>query len=305
MGLADLWARRDREILLAGYVIMLSLPSIFPSLFVAPINIQPHTIAAYDAIEEFVVDGAYVLIENGLYMTAYGVTKQATRDVMLHIFSKPGTKILMYSVQDWGRAAPTLMVEQILPPIWDKIIELRGEEPVYGEDYVIFGWYPGDILAPSLFADRNSDLLLYDYFGTPWDEIPMCVQLDAEAENGEYSAGADVDFLYHLGTWVGEIRVMYQRFQTPIIFTHSGRALPSAIAYIKAGSLIGAVCDIAGAAEYEALMEERLGFPGAGGEGLAAVGGGYTIGASCITMILIGNIFLRKKYKGGKIGAER
>jgi hypothetical protein len=285
MGLNEFVQKNERNVILGIYVFLLCLPSIFPSAFPAPIVVQNHTQLAFNAIEDLVVPGAHILIENSIMMTAYGVSKQAAMDVLIHIFSKPDTSIIMYSCHDWARSAPTLMIEQMLPKALPIAEDLRGEEIVYGEDYCVFPWYPGAITAVSTFADDCDALLLYDYYGTPFDEIPV---------TEGWNTGADADLIYHMGSEIGEIRVMYARFSTPIIQTHSSRILTGAIQNIQAGSVTGVVVDILGAAEYEQLLLDNFGVPGIG-EGLAGVGGGYITNGYFLVLFFVGNLFLRKR----------
>lgn len=290
----DYLKRSQRGICVGIYIILLCLPPIIPNAFPVEIIVPPYVQSAWDTIQTYCVPGAAVMIENTMFQTAYGTSKQPIADCLTVIFSKTGPTpgagihIFMWSTNDWGKAATVYMTSYVLPVLvfpalktFQTKMGVAQYVPVYGQDYCIFGWYPGDLVVGSAIADNVHGFLQYDYQGTPIAQLPVM--------NG-INTGADVKFDYHLGTTgFSEAMVFYPRYKTPVIGSHSASSLSMATNYWRTGVYKGAVMDMQGAAQFEQIAINK-GVGGLTGLGIIAAKGAYIPSLYGIALVIVANI---------------
>lgn len=284
--------KHQHGITIGVFMLLLCIPPIFPSLFPIDTSNTPipfYVQGAYNAIQQYCKPGAYVMTDTGLFQTAYQNTKQGCMDVLSVIFSKmgpnpgAGIKYFYWATNDWGKGSVVFFTQYCLPTILKTAARLSptGYTPIYGQDYAIFGWYPGDLVVGSAIADDVHAFLKYDFYGSPIEQLPVM--------NGVLT-GKDVALVYHLGTsGMSETNIWYARYKTPIISTHSSNILSIAATYFSAGMYKGAVMDMQGAAQFELICQQN-GLGTITGLGLVAAKGGYPIMLYMISLIVIGNI---------------
>jgi hypothetical protein len=205
---------------------------------------------------------------------------------MYHLMSRPGVKFVVATFRYWE--APALWTSDVLVEM-----EKRGvlEDKVYGEDYVIFPFYPGMTAAVAAFAADVHKLCTTDYYGNPIETLPMM---------DDIRTGDDFDLVLVYGRSVGAVEVWSPVYETTIISTGHRMALSSDIPYIRAGIFHGGVYGTIGAAAYEVLLDEI---------GLTAHGGGGVRGYPATTfgnlymlfLIALGNVvYWRRRLTGGE-----
>lgn len=280
--------RSQRGICVGLYIILLMLPPLIPSAFPVSITIPPYVQGAWNAIQQYCTPGKNVMVENTMMQTAYGTSKQAVADVLTVLFSKmgptpgAGIHLFMWSTNDWGKAATVYMTSYVIPIlVLPTLAQITSYVPVYGQDYAIFGWYPGDLVVGSAIGANVHGFLKYDYQGTPIDQLPVMNNIHT---------GYDIAFDYHLGTsGYSEALVFYPVYHLPIIGTHSASSLSMATNYYKTGVYKGAVMDMQGAAQFE-QASINAGVGTLTGLGIIAAKGAYIPSLYGLALIIVGNI---------------
>jgi hypothetical protein len=237
-----------------------------------PLEIDWWTQAAFDIVEDLEA-GDVVLVQNEVIGTNYGSFKPGVLDMMYHVFTKPGVKIIFGSF--WGQASPPLFDMEILP-FFDK------SGKVYGEDYAIFGFYPGGGTTVAAFASDVKSLYTIDYYGNPADTLPVM---------DDINDGDDITVVIVLGIAEGVGQVWFPTYDKDVISNYALKYMGQILPGLNAGIYDGAVFDIAGAAQYEILLTEigLTGHPGLGLKGITATNYG---GIFMILMILGGNLMM-------------
>lgn len=229
---------------------------------------------AFDALEP----GDIVFMSNENAGETWGITSGLSRDIIAHIFSKPGVKLVVASFG--SRDGPPIFLRRILTsPTVQRAIEEYNI--VYGEDYVVYPYYAGGEQALSLFADNVRSIATADAFGTPTDEIPMMAGVDD---------GSAFRMIWGVGPTPGLITVWDARYHgdIDIVYSYGAHVMSRAAAFIASGQYTGMVMDLKGGAEYELLMEEAgLFHSGISKESLAVVN---LMIAFMIALVVAGNI---------------
>jgi hypothetical protein len=125
----------------------------------------------------------------------------------------------------------------------------------YGVDWVRFGYYAGLEQGFAALVDDTKTIYPNDYYGTPFEEIPMMADIpnasewDLLIEVTSYTAIVDY-----------EVRQAYGRYGVPCLFAPAGMTVMSVIPYYPHISR-GYVMGLSGAAQLNSLtgVEDKLG----------------------------------------------
>ncbi len=131
----------------------------------------------------------------------------------------------------------------------------------YGIDYVNLGFKEGREAVMVSIAEDMKATFPRDFFGTPWDSIPM---LQAISNLGDVKMIVCVSAGYPgIKEWVQQIATRYRISIGGGVTAVSG---PEMYPYIQSGQLVGLLAGMKGAAEYE----QMVGKPGLGLSGMVA-----------------------------------
>jgi hypothetical protein len=245
---------------------MLAIPIINPMRIPIPISDPPRDL--YNFIEDNVNPGDNVLMWAGFELNTWETEYQpASLAVISHLLLEGAD---VYIICD-GTETPPLAATLFDDP------NMKKGDAVYGENYVLFGYYAGGEVALSRFAEDVRGLVAADFYGTPIGQIPMMDGIET---------AEDFDLVFHNTGAPPEliVRQYVTRYGLPTALIYPQGGYVSAMNYYEAGQLVGFVAGTRGAAEYEALTNN----PGIASANTAAVSFGMMWFA---LMIVLSNLF--------------
>ena len=265
----------DRRWIFLAVGLLVILPLLF-GLHIAPVQPGFRARGFYDAIEKL-PKGSTVLLagdyDPGTAAENYPMHLAAARHLM-----RRDMKIIALALYPAG------------PPLTDQVLAIAGEE--YGKkpgvDYVNLGYKVGNELVMSSMGQSIPRTFPMDKAGTPVDQIPVMRGVHNFSQIKllvSVSAG-------YPGTkeWVQQV---VSRFHLPMVAGVTAVSAPEYYPYLQAGQLQGLLGGMAGAAEYEVLVEK----PGLATRGMDAQSLAHVLIAF---MIVLGNLaFLPDKKNGG------
>lgn len=277
MSLVTSLRNMDRRWIFLAVGLLVILPLLF-GLHIAPVQPGFRARGFYDAIEKL-PKGSTVLLagdyDPGTAAENYPMHLAAARHLM-----RRDMKIIALALYPAG------------PPLTDQVLAIAGEE--YGKkpgvDYVNLGYKVGNELVMSSMGQSIPRTFPMDKGGTPVDQIPVMRGVNNFSQIKllvSVSAG-------YPGTkeWVQQV---VSRFHLPMVAGVTAVSAPEYYPYLQAGQLQGLLGGMAGAAEYEVLVEK----PGLATRGMDAQSLAHVLIAF---MIVLGNLaFLpEKKNRGGR-----
>ncbi len=159
--------------------------------------------------------------------------------------------------------------------VLDQVAQEEGKE--YGVDYVNLGWRPG-IQAVLLGMGENlKRVYVSDVKGNPTSTLPV---LRGVHDYRQIKLIVDITGTGLTGAWIA---FAHQRFHAPV-----GAGVTSVVAmdlypYLRTQQLVGLINGIAGAAEYEKLLDEP-------DQAMLAMPGVTAVHLLMVLLVLIGNI---------------
>lgn len=274
------WVEKNlMQILYAILFLCVIVPLLAPQIPV-PIQIDWWTQDAFDVIEGLEPDDV-VWVQNEMAGQAYGAFQTVAEDVLYHIFTRPGVKILIGSVR--VSDGPPVFNTAVLP-YFDK------SDKVYGEDYALFGYFPGTASAVASFASSVKGLLQVDYYGNTGDTLSV---LD------EITDGSDISLVIILGRPVGVNEVWAPEYpDTPVLYCYTTAVVGEAVSGIARGIYAGGVFDVVGSSQYEVLLT-NAGLTGHNGKGIKGFSATNVVNVYLVVLIVIGNlVMIYKKVRG-------
>lgn len=260
--------------------ILLALVVIIPMLLKLkfPISVSAPTQNVYDYIEAL-PPGATVMISFDYGPSSKPEPTAIAKTVLRHCFRK-GVKVIGMTLIPPG----VLLADTTLKEV------AREEGAVEREDYVYFGFRPGEVLVIIGIGDDIADIFKTDYTGTPLTEIPMMQQIT------NYN---QIDLLLVLAagntveSWITYAQTNYN---VPIAAGTTGVITTQLYPYLQTGQLIGLLNGYVGAGEYETLM----GYVGDGTLGISAAVGAHLL---IIGLVIIGNIvyFIQQRREKNRL----
>ncbi len=157
---------------------------------------------------------------------------------------------------------------------------------VYGTDFVNLGFKEGKENVMVQLGKSFRGVYPNDYYGTPVDRLPL---LAAKKPGGGWSIDnfKDVKLIVNIsagypGTkeWVQQVR---SRYDIPIVAGVTAVSAPEYYPYVQSGQLSGLLGGLAGAAEYEQLIDR----PAWATTGMSAQSLGHV---TIIVLIILGNL---------------
>jgi hypothetical protein len=270
------WLRTmDRRWIFLAVGLLVILPLFF-GLHIAPVQPSFRSRGFYDAIER-IPEGSTVLLSGdydpGTAAENYPMHLAAARHLM-----RRNMKIIAMALYPAG------------PPLTDEVLRIAGEEhgKQIGVDYVNLGYKVGNELVMSSMGQSIPRTFPIDNRGVPVGSIPVMRGIH---NFGQIRLLVNVSAGYP-GTkeWVQQV---VSRFHLPMVAGVTAVSAPEYYPYLQAGQLQGLLGGMAGAAEYEVLVEE----PGLATRGMDAQSLAHVFIAF---MIVLGNLaFLPQRKPGG------
>jgi hypothetical protein len=162
---------------------------------------------------------------------------------------------------------------------------------VYGVDLVYIGYHPGAAVGISAFAENTWFTVSVDHFGNRFDELPL---MDEVRNAGHFDIWIEI----MSGTpGIDEVVMyVYTPFPLPVVTGGTAVTIPGVMPYYAAEQVVGLLNGLAGAGEYEFLLNVDYGYPYEQGPGLDAQSVAHVL---VILFVVIGNIgFAYSRYGG-------
>ena len=225
----------DRRIIFVLVAVAVILPTLLPVSM--PISVSEPTQQLYDYIEALPAESTIMLVFD------YGPSSLAelnpmAKAVLKQCFAKD-VRVIGLTLYAVGTTMGSTLIQEVV----------QETGAVDGEDYVFLGYRPGiELVILGMGTDIGS-IFDTDYNGKPISEIPMMQNITNYDQ---------IDLLIDLASgsltesWITYANV---RFNLQIAAGVTGVIISQMYPYLQTGQLIGLIPGIAGAAEYERLID--------------------------------------------------
>jgi hypothetical protein len=287
MKIIDILTNIDRRIIYLILLVVVILPLIFPSE--EKVRVMPPVEKLFNAIENIPEEKALIIDFDYAPQTAPELDPMGFA-ILRHVFAKR-VKLLVLSlyVQPLGLAqnALTQVIEE-----FNSVAQTHEDSIIYGRDYVFLGWVPPPIIPILGMGESITNVYQVDYYGNRTDSLPLM----QEVEN--YN---DVGLLVSLsGSDPPKWWVQYaqNRFGLRVGAGITAVSASEFYPYLQTGQFSGMLVGMKGAAEYEEIIEQKLGIKRRrrASESLLSLTYGHLV---MIIFIVIGNIgyFIKRRKK--------
>lgn len=282
----------DRRYLYIVLMILVSIPLLSP--LGLPIPISALTDAVWDATVR--LSAGDVVVHSFDFGPATLPENRPQAKAHLFQCKQRGFKVVALAFWASGGA----LAHDILTEVYGEGYETS---PEYGTDIVYLGYVPGNEVGMQTFADSTSAAKGTDHFGTSIGDIPLMQEVTSVADVdlwAEWTSGTPgeqqvIQFVQgrHLGENPG-----WPAGQLPLIAGSTAVSVPGMMAFYTAGQITGILNGLAGAGEYEFLVNRDYPeYPYEQGPGLDAQSVAHVL---VIIFVAIGNIaWAISKSRGG------
>lgn len=273
------WLRDlDRRWLFLAVGLLVVVPLV-SGFHIAPIEPGHRARGFYDAIESLPAGSTVLLAgdyDPGTIAENYPAHLAAAR----HLFRK-NIKVIAIALYPGG------------PPLTDEVLTIAAQEygKTLGVDYVNLGYKAGNELVMSRMGLSIPGTYPVDRRGVPVEEIPV---MNGIRNYNDFALLVNVSAGYP-GTkeWVQQV---VSRYHIPMVAAVTAVSAPEYYPYLQTKQLLGLLGGMAGAAEYEVLVEkEGLATRGMDAQSLAHV--------FIAILIILGNLANPPKKDGKRGGA--
>jgi hypothetical protein len=275
----------DRRYLYLLVFIVVSIPLLYPLKL--PIPIGEHAKRFYDKIQSLSA-GSIVIIAFDYGPSTRPENFPQSEGALFHAKER-GCKIVALAF--WASGAP----------IGDEALKnLYGSDfpdvPEYGTEVVYLGYVPGNEVGMQTFGDDTATAKGLDHYGNDVPSLPLMQECQSAADFAvwiEISSGTPGEqqvIQFVQGRHGGPSEV-------PILCGATAVSVPGMMPFYPT-QIVGILNGLAGAGEYEYLLNIEYGYPYAQGPSLDAQSLGHVL---ILLFIVIGNIsYLLTRSKGGK-----
>jgi hypothetical protein len=275
----------DRRYLYLLVFIVVSIPLLYP--LTLPIPIGEHARRFYDRIESLSA-GDIVIVSFDYGPSTRPENYPQSAGALFHAKER-GCKIVALAF--WSSGAP--IGEELLMGLYGSDFP---DVPEYGTEVVYLGYVPGNEVGMQTFADDTATAKGIDHYGNNVPSLPLMQECQSAAD---------------FAVWI-EIASGTPGEQQVIQFVQGRHGGPSAVPILVGATAVsvpgimpfyptqiyGILNGLAGAGEYEFLLNVNYGYPYAQGPSLDAQSLGHVL---ILVFIVIGNIsYLLTRSKGGK-----
>ncbi len=262
----------DRRIVFILVGLAVVIPTLSPLSL--PITVSEPTQKLYDYIDAL-EPGSTLMMAFDYGPSSLAEPEPMAIAVLRHCFDK---EIRVIGV--------TLVDEAVL--LAEELMREIGQEKgaVYGEDYVLLGYRPGDIQVILGMGTEIASVFASDYTGKPLSEIPVMENITNYAQINlllDLAASSTVE------EW---IRYANTEYGLKIGAGVTGVIVSQMYPYLQTGQLVGLMSGLLGAAEYEKLID-------ASGDGTAWINTESLVHLLIVGLVVIGNIafFIQRREK--------
>ncbi len=262
----------DRRIVFILVALAVIIPMLFPISL--PVSISEPTQNLYDFIDELPADSAVMLVFD------YGPSSLAelnpmAKAILKQCFDKD-VKVVGLTLYAVGTTMGSDLMQEIA--------EEKGA--VNGEDYVFLGYRPGIELVILGMGTNIAEIYETDFYGTPTTELPMMENI---TNYDQIELVIDLSSGNLTEAWITFANV---QFNQQIAAGVTGVIISQMYPYLQTGQLIGLISGIAGAAEYEKLIQSHA-------KGTLWINVESFVHLLIIILVIIGNIafFVQRKQE--------
>jgi hypothetical protein len=273
------FSRIDRRWIFLITAACVIIPFVFPVGL--PLHVSPPVEDFYEKVDA-IPEGSVVVIDFAFDASTLPELRPMAIGVMQHCFKRDIKVVLMSLIP------PGIGIAQTI------IDEVKSEMPdiEYGVDYVLMPYVYGLAIVILGMGENIHGLFPTDNYGTPIDSIPMLKEVH------NYDDIALVVGLSGSGTPISWVVYANTRYNQEIAAGVTAVSAPSYYRYLQTGQLVGMLGGLKGAAEYETLVDDNMGFKG---RKLACIGmdSQSAVHIMIIVFIVLGNVafFATRKKK--------
>lgn len=268
----------DNRIIYAILIIALLIPYVSP--LGLPIPVGSEIMEYWDFIQN-VEEGSIVAVELASDPSTIPQLRSAHQITLLELFKK-NAKIVFFQMRDDSPPLHEEMMDWVLAKL------PSNDQPVYGEDWVNFGYLIDAESTVAALAGGIKNLVATDAYGNDLDSLPM---LD------DITDGGDFDFVVWNDGSRGIFTYMLRQWQevhgTPLVVLAVAINKPAVMPYLQSGQVVVASFGIEGSAQIEFIS-------GNIGNAIKSTEPGSLAGLAISLLLIIGNIAYLMQRFGGK-----
>ncbi len=268
----------DNRIVFAILIIALLIPYVRP--LGLPIPVGSEIVAYWDFIQN-VEEGSVVAVELASDPSTIPQLRSAHQITLLELFKK-NCKLIFFQMRDDSPPLHEEMIDWVLAKL------PSGDQPVYGEDWVNFGYLIDAESTVASLAGGIKNLVSTDAYGNDLDSLPM---LD------DIMDGGDFDFVLWNDGSRGIFTYMLRQWQevhgTPLVVLSVAINKPAVMPYLQSGQVVVASFGIEGSAQIEFIS-------GNIGNAIKSTEPGSLAGLAISVLLIIGNVAYLIQRFGGK-----
>jgi len=253
-----------------------------------PVPITPHTMGVYNATVALSA-GDVAIVSFDFGPATIPENRPQSKAYVYHC-KQLGLKVI--GVAFWATGA--VIGEEVFREVYGAAFP---DIPEYGNTVVYIGAIPGGAVGMRTFAGNTWTAISVDHFGNSFSDLPLM---------SEVTSATDFDMWMEVtsGTPGADEVIMYVQTPhggatgRPVVAAGTAVTIPGLMPYYAANQLRGLLNGLAGAGEYESLLNVDYGYPFEQGPGLDAQSVAHII---IIVFVIIGNIgFAYSKLGGGE-----
>ena len=284
--MASYISRIDRRYLYILLFILVSIPLLNPLKL--PIPISTLTEGVYDTTEA--LEAGSIVISS----VDFGPSTMPENypQAEAHLFHCKELGLRVVCLAFWVSGAP--IGNDLLQEVYGSDFP---DVPEYGTNIVYLGYVPGNEVGMQTFGDNTWQAKGTDHYGTAVADLPLmqdcrsAADFDLWAEWTSGTPGEQQVIQFVQGRHGGPDAV-------PIVAGSTAVSVPGMMPFYTAGQIIGILNGLAGAGEYESLLNISYGYPFEQGPGLDAQSVAHVL---VILFVIIGNLgYAASKYGGGE-----
>ncbi len=267
----------DNRVIYLILIVSLLIPYVRPLGIPIPISAE---VANYYSFITDIEEGSVIAVELASDPSTIPQLRSAHQITLLKLFEK-NCKVVFFQMRD---DAPPLHEEMM---DWVMANLPANEQPVYGEDWVNFGYLVDAEATVAALASGLKGLVSTDAYDNDLDDLPM---LDAIEDGGDFDLviwndGSRGIFTYMLRQW-------QEVYGTPLVVIAVAINKPTVLPYVQSGQVSVAAFGIDGSSQLEYIS-------GYIGEATKATEPGSLAGLSISMLLIISNvIYFVQKYRG-------